>query len=54
MKINEKENLEYKKYTVEDFIKRLQKLPKGLEVKGYKFIIDDGKCKHTFEMGKLK
>lgn len=43
-----------KKYTVEDFIKRLEQLPKDLPITGYVFQTDDGEIRNTFEMGRIK
>lgn len=43
-----------KKYTVEDFIKRLEQLPKDLPITGYIFQTDDGEIRNTFEMGRIK
>ena len=42
------------KYTVKSFINRLNELPADLEIKGYVFVTDNGNCKNTFEMGKIK
>ena len=45
MEINEK------RFTVADFIQRLEKLPKDLQINGYVFQTDDGEVRNTWEMG---
>lgn len=47
MEINEK------RFTVADFIQRLEKLPKDLQINGYVFQTDDGEVRNTWEMGEI-
>lgn len=42
-----------KKFTVADFIERLEKFPKDLPINGYIFQTDDGEVRNTWEMGKI-
>ena len=42
-----------KEFTVADFIQRLEKLPKDLQINGYVFQTDDGEVRNTWEMGEI-
>ena len=53
MEILKKMEINEKRFTVADFIQRLEKLPKDLPINGYVFQTDDGEVRNTWEMGEI-
>ena len=53
MEILKKMEINEKRFTVADFIQRLEKLPKDLQINGYVFQTDDGEVRNTWEMGEI-